>query len=742
MDSQPVNLDGFAFENHELGLASLASPGDPEPSLLVRGGRVIELDSRPADEFDMLDEFIARHGLDLGAAAEAMALDDVEIARLMVDPSVPRRSLVELAGGLTPAKLARVVALLQPHELMMAAAKLRARRTPANQAHVTNRLDDPVLLAADAATAAAFGFRELETTVPVLGDAPSNAVAVTIGATVTSGGVLVQCSVEEALELQLGMRGLVSYAETVSLYGTEAVFVDGDDTPWSKALLTSAYASRGMKMRVSSGAGAEVLMGDAEGCAMLYLESRCVSLARALGSQGVQNGGIDGASIVSSVPRGVRELMCENVMVMARGMESCSGNDSLMSESDLRRVSRTLPILLAGSDFICSGFGSIQRYDNMFGPSQWNAEDIDDFLVIQRDWGVDGGLNGVGEDALAALRRRAAEAVRAVYSYLGLADFSAEHVDLVVNAAGSKDLGPVDPLAVLGAAQLIQSAGITAIDVVNALYETGFDVEAQRLLDMLLARVSGDYLQTAAIFDQDMNVLSAITDPNDYAGPGTGYRPTAQRQAQIDGIRQQRDLSQLRAEQQRWAGQWLVPCGTATPGTDPRDVVIGVSPGVGREVWRTLSGIPVVDVLGELLAGLEEEGCRGRVVRVNSSIDLGQIGLTAARLAGSGIGIGLQGKGTALIHRRDLSPLANLELYSIAPVITADLYRMMGINAGRHAKGATRFRSATLTPTRPSRPGTTPRWWAWSPSSAVASDHRPSPRKSRYSGEGVLGQTG
>jgi propanediol dehydratase large subunit len=33
---------------------------------------------------------------------------------------------------------------------------------------VTNRLDDPLLLAADAATAAAFGFREIETTVPVL----------------------------------------------------------------------------------------------------------------------------------------------------------------------------------------------------------------------------------------------------------------------------------------------------------------------------------------------------------------------------------------------------------------------------------------------------------------------------------------------------------------------------------------------------------------------------------------------
>ncbi len=65
------------------------------------------------------------------------------------------------------------------------------------------------------------------------------------------------------------------------------------------------------------------------------------------------------------------------------------------------------------------------------------------------------------------------------------------------------------------------------------------------------------------------------------------------------------------------------------------------------------------------------------------------IGLAAARLAGSGIGIGLQAKGTALIHRRDLAPLMNLELFSVAPLVTRDMYRAMGINAGRHAKGGT-----------------------------------------------------
>ena len=689
MDQQRVNLDGFAHEVPELGLVALHSPADPVPSLVVVGGAVAEMDGRPEAEFDSLDAMIARHGIDLAVAPEAMAIDDLTFARLFVDVAVPRAEVVRLVGGTTPAKLAQVVALLRPAELTIAMTKMRARRTPSNQAHVTNRLDDPLLLAADAATAAAFGFRELETTVPVLADAPSNAVAVTVGAAVGAAGILVQCSVEEAMELEMGIRGLVSYAETVSLYGTEGVFVDGDDTPYSKAVLAAGYASRGVKMRVSSGAGAEVLMGGAEGCSMLYLESRCVSLARAMGVQGVQNGGIDGASVAGSVPRGVREMMAENLMVMARGLEACTGNDALMSESDVRRTSRTLPILLAGSDYVCSGFGSIQRYDNMFGPSQWNAEDIDDWLAMQRDWGVDGGLRTADPAEIGRLRRRAAEALRDVYRWLGLADFDDEHVERAIDAVGSKDLGDPDPMVVLGAATAIRSSGLGSLEVARALLECGYDVEAQRVLDMLAARVHGDHLQTAAIFDESMNVLSAVTDPNDYAGPGTGYEPSAVRQAEIDGIRQARGVEDLRADQAGYASSGLRVVGTAAPGIDPREVVVGLSPGVGRTVWRTLSGLLVTEVLADLLAGLEEEGCTARVVRVNSTLDLGMIGLTAARLAGSGIGIGLQGKGTALIHRRDLPPLANLELYSMAPVLTGAMYRLLGANAGRHAKGAT-----------------------------------------------------
>src|SRR5918999_1477130 len=76
----------------DLGLVAMNGPGDPEPGLVVEDGRVVEV-------------------------------------------HVQREELVRLARGLTPARLARVVGMLDPVELMFAMKKLRARRRPANQAH-------------------------------------------------------------------------------------------------------------------------------------------------------------------------------------------------------------------------------------------------------------------------------------------------------------------------------------------------------------------------------------------------------------------------------------------------------------------------------------------------------------------------------------------------------------------------------------------------------------------------------
>ena len=145
LDAKPVNLDGFSVPDPRLGLVAMSSPHDPAPSLVLSDGVVVELDGRPASEFDVIDEFIARYGIDLEVADEAMALPDAVLARMAVDVNVPRAEVVRLIGGTTPAKLARVVALLTPVEMQMAMAKMRARRTPSNQAHVTNQLDDPLL---------------------------------------------------------------------------------------------------------------------------------------------------------------------------------------------------------------------------------------------------------------------------------------------------------------------------------------------------------------------------------------------------------------------------------------------------------------------------------------------------------------------------------------------------------------------------------------------------------------------
>ena len=54
--------------------------------------------------------------------------------------------------------------------------------------------------------------------------------------------------------------------------------------------------------------------------------------------------------------------------------------------------------------------------------------------------------------------------------------------------------------------------------------ESGYQDVAESVLNMLKQRVAGDYMQTAAILDRNFHVLSGVNTPNDYMGPGTGYR--------------------------------------------------------------------------------------------------------------------------------------------------------------------------------------------------------------------------
>lgn len=690
-DERPLRLDKFAPESPGDGFCAFRSPSDPKPSITIEDGRVVEMDGTKAADFDMIDAFIAAHHIDTALAPEAMALGARTVARMLVDINVAREDLVRLARGMTPAKLAEILHGLSTLELAFAQAKLRARRRPGNQAHVTNAKDDPVQMAADAATAAAMGFDEVETTMRVARNAWSNALACTIGAAVGKAGTLFQCAFEEAEELKLGMAGLTSYAETISVYGTEGSFIDGDDTPWSKAFLIAAYASRGIKARCTSGGGAELLMGFHETKSILYLEARCLCVQRGMGVQGTQNGGIDGAPVTGSVPGGMREILAENVLAAWLDLECASGNDTRTSESEIRTGAKIMPHLMSGTDFICSGFGSIPKYDNSFAASLFNAEEIEDFLVLQRDFELEGGIRHVSEEEAMALRRRAIDALAVVLEALDLASLRPEQKESVCLAHGSQDTDSFTLGQVRDIADRLQARGVTVLDVIRALAERGFEDVAANILAMMRQRVSGDYLQTAAVI-RDGRVVSAVNEANDYLGPGTGYAPSAERRQEIAGIRDVLTKEQIFESEDRHADAErrryrLQPNGPAARGNDPREVVVGLSPAFGLRLHKATSDLFLSRVLKALLDGIEAGGGRPRVVRIWHTADTSFLGLTAARLAGSGIGIGIQAKGTAVLHTADDYPHMNLELFSQAPITTLDHYRGLGRNAAAYTRG-------------------------------------------------------
>jgi propanediol dehydratase large subunit len=668
----------------ELGLVAMNGAGDPEPSLVVENGRVVELDGRREHDFDVIDRFVVRYGLDLEAAAEVETVADDEIARRLVDVDVPREELVRLSRGLTPARLARVIGMLDPVELMFALKKLRARRRPANQAHVTNLKENPALLAADAAEAALRGFAEIETTVGVSRYAPLNAIAILVGSQTGRPGVMTQCAVEERRNLQLAIQGLVTYAETLSVYGTEPVFVDGDDTPWSKALLASAYASRGVKVRFTSGGGSEALMGHAEGKSMLYLEARCLAVVRAAGSQGVQNGSISCVALVISVPGGTREILAENVLAAWLDLEVASGNDAIASHSQIRKAAKLMGQFLPGTDFVTSGYSVMPRHDNTFGGGNFDADDLDEWLTVQRDWQVDAGIEPAAEDDVLRVRERGAKAVQAVFEELGFPPVMNAEVDAAAGAYDAGDLPDRDRAADVAAADRVFAERITAADVALALDRRGFDDVAEAIVGMQRQRISADYLQTAAVIEPDGEVLSAVNDPNRYEGPGTGYRLEGERWERLQALPHVVEPYELAAAA-AGGGPGLREGSPAARGASESEVVVALGPAFGDGLRETINGLPHDQVLAAITDGIRDAGGEPRLVRVRRVADVAFIGHDGARLSGSGIAIGLQSKGTAVIHRADLQPLDNLELFGMSPLYTLESYRAIGRNAAGYA---------------------------------------------------------
>ena len=146
-------------------------------------------------------------------------------------------------------------------------------------------------------------------------------------------------------------------------------------------------------------------------------------------------------------------------------------------------------------------------------------------------------------------------------------------------------------------------------------------------------------------------------------------------------------VSKAAVEVNRSGNLELVEAGEAKKGIKSDEVIIALAPAFGKFQTETITHIPHEDVLKEIMAGIEEEGLTPRVIRVLRTSDVSILANDGAKLSGSGIGIGIQSKGTTVIHQKDLFPLTNLELFPQAPLLEREHYRMIGKNAAKYAKG-------------------------------------------------------
>ena len=272
------------------------------------------------------------------------------------------------------------------------------------------------------------------------------------------------------------------------------------------------------------------------------------------------------------------------------------------------------------------------------------------------------------------MRERAARAIQAVFAALGFPAITDEEVEAATYALDSRDLPDRDRAADVAAADRVLAEGISGLDVARELDRHGFTDVAEAILGMQRQRVSADYLQTSAIIDSTGRSArqSTIRTATRGRAPATAWTASAGSACSI--FRTSSTRARLTARRTR-------------NGRGRREACCHRRQRVGRRRDRprarrsptdcatTIGGLAHQDVLEALIQGVRDAGAAPRLVRVRRASDVAFIGHDGAALAGSGVAIGIQSKGTTVIHRADLQPLDNLELFGMAPSLTLDSYR-------------------------------------------------------------------
>ena len=133
-------------------------------------------------------------------------------------------------------------------------------------------------------------------------------------------------------------------------------------------------------------------------------------------------------------------MLAENVLAAWLDLEVASGNDAIASHSEIRKTGKLMGQFLPGTDFVTSGYSVMPRYDNMFGGGNYDSDDLDEWLTLQRDWQVDAGIEPLDEEDALAVRERGARAVQAVFDVLGFPPISDDEVRLATTCLDSRDL--------------------------------------------------------------------------------------------------------------------------------------------------------------------------------------------------------------------------------------------------------------------------------------------------------------
>ena len=267
---------------------------------------------------------------------------------------------------------------------MFALKKLRARRAPGNQAHVTNPQGEPALLAADAAEAARRGFAEMETTVGAARYAPLNALALLVGRRPRPGATT-QCAVEERRNLELAVRGLVSLCgDAVRLRHRGGVrrrrrhaVVEGAPRRRVRVARGEGPVHVRHRLRGADGRGAGVLDALPRGAMRVRRAGGRLAGRRTAPSRAWRSCSPCPAARARSWPR----------TSSPRGSISRWRPETTpASHSAIRKTAKLMGQFLPGTDFVTSGYSVMPRHDNTFGGGNYDADDIDEWLTVQRDW--------------------------------------------------------------------------------------------------------------------------------------------------------------------------------------------------------------------------------------------------------------------------------------------------------------------------------------------------------------------